>query len=70
MEISLFRRMEANGQDPLRDFSLKNNFCVLGDTEVLAHDLTPKLVFRVNPFNFVFIIWASECDFSWCLWPS
>ena len=31
--------MEANGQDPLRDFPLKNNFCVLGDTEVLAHDL-------------------------------
>ena len=28
------------------------------------------LVLHVNPFNFVFIIGASECDCPWCLWPS
>ena len=33
-------------------------------------DLTPVLVYRLNPFNFYFILGASEGDFSWCLWPS
>jgi hypothetical protein len=32
--------------------------------------LTPVLVYRLNPFNFYFILGASEGDFSWCLWPS
>ena len=33
-------------------------------------ELTPVLVYRLNPFNFYFILGASEGDFSWCLWPS